>query len=445
MGIYGITRMRRAAGWLLACALAVLIGAPTAHAYVYWTHDAGTIARANLDGAAPNPGFISGATDPYGMAVDGAHVYWANFGSTTIGRADLDGSPASVNPSFITGANQPWGVAVDGAHVYWSNYGSGTIGRANLDGSGPVQNFITGASSPHGVAVDGAHIYWANTTTDTIGRANLDGVTNKVQNFITGASNPRGVAVDGAHIYWMNHTSGTVGRADLDGVTNKNQNFITGASSPQGVAVDGGHIYWDNFGSNRIGRANLDGNPASVDQSFIIDARPGGGTEGVAVDALPVPPLGPVPPLPLPPTPILAAVSRLGASPAAFAAASRGPSATATRKTRPVGTRVSFTLNEAANVRFTVQRPAPGRRVRHGRRTTCDPTRRKNRRKPRCTRLVTLRGSFTRSGAAGKNKFRFTGRLNGRKLTPGSYRLVATPSAGGRAGRSASVAFRIIR
>jgi hypothetical protein len=110
-----------------------------------------------------------------------------------------------------------------------------------------------------------------------------------------------------------------------------------------------------------------------------------------------------------------------------------------------VGTRVSFTLNEPASVRLTVQRAAQGRRVKHGRKTRCDPPSKKNRKKRRCTRLLTLRGSFTRNAVAGKNKFRFTGRLNGRKLKPGSYRLAATPTAGGRPGRSASVAFRITR
>ena len=43
-----------------------------------------------------------------------------------------------------------------GAHVYWTNYNSGTIGRAHLDGSGVRQNFITGASFSYGMAVDGS-------------------------------------------------------------------------------------------------------------------------------------------------------------------------------------------------------------------------------------------------------------------------------------------------
>jgi hypothetical protein len=85
------------------------------------------------------------------VAVDGAHIYWANQDSQAIGRADLNRS--NVNQSFIT-VNSPCGVAVDGAHIYWGNVTTKTIGRANLDGTGVDQSFITGAENPCGVAVD---------------------------------------------------------------------------------------------------------------------------------------------------------------------------------------------------------------------------------------------------------------------------------------------------
>lgn len=85
-------------------------------------------------------------------AVVPRHVYWTNFGTGTIGRLDLDGQ--NVNQSFITGASDPFGVAVDSGHIYWTNFGTGTIGRALLDGHEVNQSFITGASLPAGVAVD---------------------------------------------------------------------------------------------------------------------------------------------------------------------------------------------------------------------------------------------------------------------------------------------------
>ena len=145
-------------------------------------------------------------------------------------------------------------------------------------------------------------------------------------------------------------------------------------------------------------------------------------------------------PLPVP------AVSSLAFSSSTFRAESRGPSArSARKKKRPRGTKVSFRLNEAATVRFTVTRRAKGRKVKRGKKTRCVRPTRKNRKGKRCTRVVTLKGSFTRNGIAGKNSFHFTGRLRGRKLKPGRYRLVATATAGGIKGKPKSKSFRIVR
>jgi PKD domain len=101
-------------------------------------------------------------------------------------------------------------------------------------------------------------------------------------------------------------------------------------------------------------------------------------------------------------------LSGLSLSPAAFRAAR-------------LGTVVKYRLVSAASVRFTIQRVAVGRR------------------------LVTVRGSFTITGRAGNNSFRFIGRVNGRALAPGNYRLVATPSAGGATGIAQTKPFTILR
>jgi hypothetical protein len=116
-------------------------------------------------------------------------------------------------------------------------------------------------------------------------------------------------------------------------------------------------------------------------------------------------------------------ITRLAISPAAFSAANSGPALTAA-----VGGRVFYRLSEAASVRFTVERARKGRRK--GRRCTA---RGKGR---RCTRYVKLRGGFSHAGTTGLNEFRFMGRLRGRALRPGRYRLVAvgTDAARNRSG-----------
>ena len=266
----------------------------SAGAYVYWANytSGATIGRANLNGTGANQSFISGASEPEGVAVDATHIYWANAGTNTIGRANLDGG--EVNQSFITGANRPEGVAVDAAHIYWTNFNGGTIGRANLNGTGANQSFITGANGPSGVAVNGAHVYWTNgVPAGTIGRSDLDG-ENPVQTFIIGTDYPFGLVVDAANIYWTNAGTNTIGRANLDGGS-PNPSFISGPSDSYGVAVDSGHIYWGEYEGTgtTIGRAGLAGN--LIEPSFITGAS---GPAGVAVDSLPSPPSPPPPPSP---------------------------------------------------------------------------------------------------------------------------------------------------
>jgi hypothetical protein len=118
-------------------------------------------------------------------------------------------------------------------------------------------------------------------------------------------------------------------------------------------------------------------------------------------------------------------VTDLKVNPESFPAAPTGPTARRpiATATRVFGTQVTYKLNVAARVRFTIERPAAGRR--QGR--NCTKPSRKNLRGAACTRWVSLPGSFTRKGRKGTNHFQLTGRLNGHTLKPGPYRLTATP------------------
>jgi len=135
----------------------------------------------------------------------------------------------------------------------------------------------------------------------------------------------------------------------------------------------------------------------------------------------------------------LAKVGSETVSPVAFPAAPRGPSAvTAMRR---YGAEVVYTLNTVSDVRFTIAKVEPGR-TSSGR---CVRRRKANHSARRCIRLASLPGDFARTGSAGVNRFRFTGRLAGHKLAIGSYRLIATPTAGGRIGNTTTAAFRVIK
>lgn len=131
----------------------------------------------------------------------------------------------------------------------------------------------------------------------------------------------------------------------------------------------------------------------------------------------PAPPVVPDPPDTTKPT-----ITGLSFKPKAFRAAAPGA--------KSGGTRISFRLSEPATVRFTIQRRTRGRKA--GRK--CVAPRPSNRNARSCARWREVRGQIERTGLAGANSFRFAGRLAGRKLARGSYRVVsvATDSADNR-------------
>jgi plastocyanin len=118
----------------------------------------------------------------------------------------------------------------------------------------------------------------------------------------------------------------------------------------------------------------------------------------------------------------------LGLSATVFRAAKSGGSISAKRP--PVGTKVSFKLSEPGKVKFTVDRKSRGRKV--GK--SCKAQTKANRKKKACIRWVKVKGSFTVTGKTGTNSFKFRGRIGGKTLKPGSYRLdsQATDSAKNR-------------
>ena len=106
------------------------------------------------------------------------------------------------------------------------------------------------------------------------------------------------------------------------------------------------------------------------------------------------------------------------------------------------GATVRYRVNERGSVRFGVRRLVPGR-VGGGR---CRAARGRVPRNLRCVRSLRVRGSFRVRSRTGRNRFRFSGRLGGRTLSPGNYRLLARPFDRRRnAGETVDVTIRIRR
>ncbi len=227
--------------------------------------------------------------NPEGVAVDSKFIYWAEFGMSRIGRANLDGS--GVNLNFINLPGAPLGIAVTANNgIYWIRNiaGSAYIGHANIDGSGVDDNFITtGSTNACGIAADQSFVYWLDNNGNKIGRAPLTG-SSPDPNFITVPDSRCGLAVDSNFLYWGG-ASKNVGRAPVaDGTADPN--FIAAATptstfvGPSGVAVNPQYVFWGDdghsLGSNLIGRANINGsspNPSlisGVASPFLLAAAP---------------------------------------------------------------------------------------------------------------------------------------------------------------------------
>ena len=177
---------------------------------MYWT-DFGTdkIQRANLDGSGVEDLLTSGLSGPEGLALHlgAGKMYWTDYGTEKIQRANLDGS--GVEDLVTSGLRGPSGLALDtsgaagggggsgAGKMYWTDYGTDKIQRANLDGSGVEDLVTSGLRVPRGLALDlgAGKMYWVDSRTDKIQRANLDG--SGVEDLVTsGLISPTGLALD---------------------------------------------------------------------------------------------------------------------------------------------------------------------------------------------------------------------------------------------------------
>lgn len=153
---------------------------------------------------------------------------------------------------------------------------------------------------------------------------------------------------------------------------------------------------------------NARGTSTSADRTFTTAATP---TPPVTTTSTPA----------APETPAVAAVTKLALSPTTLRPLTKGPMVAVAAR----GAKLTITLTARAKVTFSVVRRRTGVRVgksclapghgRHGK---------------TCTRTTTVAGTTAKSLAKGTSTLRFSARVGGHALKPGSYALRATPARG---------------
>jgi streptogramin lyase len=261
--------------------------------------------------------------------------------------------------------------------------------------------------------------------------------------YVTGG-NPRGIAVGpSGQIGYTNPAGAAAGRIVPGGAPLPTP--VRPVSDPYGMTIGADGAYWfaQAFGDN-VGRLTTDGvyselgNFGPDSNPRYIAAGPGntlwvalhelGGVGGKKVVRI----SGLEPPSTTPPVANVApVVSGLSVTPRRFRVAKGRTALTAARrKAVPAGTKIRFTLSEAATVRLAIERKVAGRK----RGDKCVKPTRALRSAKRCPRWVKS-GTLTRRDlAAGKRSVKFSGRIGRKALKPGVYRVtvVATDSAGAK-------------
>ena len=94
------------------------------------------IGRASLDGSSVTPDFASIPEAFCGLSADYDYLYWASDSGNTVGAVPVGGGAA--DPDYLdagTTGGGPSGVAVNSQFIFWGNYDTGAIARADLNGS----------------------------------------------------------------------------------------------------------------------------------------------------------------------------------------------------------------------------------------------------------------------------------------------------------------------
>ena len=189
------------------------------------------------------------------------------------------------------------------------------------------------------------------------------------------------------------------------------------------------------------GRLNLNRAVRSIAGPSIgggTDPPPGGTPTGATTQTTPTTPTDPSVQAPDATGPV---ISRAAIRPFAFRPLRSGAAIRAAAT--PRGARVRFAVDEPATVRTRILRARPGRRNAAGR---CVAQTRRNRARARCTRHVQVGRATVPGTVRGAVSRVLSGRVGGRALGPGLYRLeLRGTDALGNTGAARTTGFRIAR
>lgn len=216
----------------------------------------GMIRRMPKDGGAPETLVESDAV-PLELALDDTNVYWTDhrFAAAAIRSMPKDAVDASATTLLTFDGGLPFGITLDPTHVYWTE--SKILGRVAKAG-GAAETLASYEFGPFvAPASDDGGVYFSRLDVGAIGPHGrpgqvwrLDTQTNAT--VPTGASSsPSGLFSDGRYVYWTDHDWGVLAAPVAGGPTMRIASNTLNAS-PMGLTVVNGIIYWVAFEENAV-------------------------------------------------------------------------------------------------------------------------------------------------------------------------------------------------
>ena len=206
---------------------------------LYWPdQQLGAVYRAEADGtlASRVPDTFDNV---YDVSVANNKVYWVNGAGNDLKSVNLDGTGYL---QIMTTLDFPVALQATSEYLYWADFNTKKIRRADLNGGNAVDLITVGLdSNPYDFEVTDSYIYYFGKSTSNAGgiwRADLDG-SNRTELYVDNYFK-KGIEVTDSFIYWTtyDYSSGSgkpaIARIDLNGLGR--QNVILGQT---GVAFHG--------------------------------------------------------------------------------------------------------------------------------------------------------------------------------------------------------------
>ncbi len=233
-----------------------------AHAQIFVLNQlAGSVQKYNLDGTLANGSFITGLTNPEGIAVSSTNIYITDYSNNTVLKYNIDGTGGGT---LIGSLHNPIGIAVSGTDLYIANSGNNTIAKYTTSGTLVSNNFFgsSGLSFPQDVTVAGSNVFVSQS--NAINEYTTSGGSVSVP-LISDSSSHYGIAVSGSNIFVSNGFS--IGEYTTGGST-VNANLISsGITNGRGIYVDGSVILLANYTNGTISEYTTSG--GVINSSFI--------------------------------------------------------------------------------------------------------------------------------------------------------------------------------